>query len=96
MITTNLPSLVDLLNELGNTDVHDSMDSIELHVAKPLNVDDLDDLVCDALFADPISRTEGPHGWTISLWKRSDLRAATDMSVVATGITSRYEMRSAA
>jgi hypothetical protein len=96
MITTNLPSLVDLLNELGNTDVHDTIDTIELRVAKPVNVEELDDLVCDALFADPISRTEGPHEWTINLWKRSDLRVASDMRVVAGGITSRYEMRSAA
>lgn len=96
MITTNLPSLVDLLNELGNTDVHDTMDGIELHVSKPLDVQALDDLVCDALFADPISRTEGPRAWTINLWKRSDLRSATDMRVVASGITSRYEMRTAA
>jgi hypothetical protein len=96
MITTNLPSLIDLLKELGNTDVHDTMDGIELHIAKPVNVEEMDDLVCDALFADPISRTEGPHGWTINLWKRSDLRASSDMRVVGTGITSRYEMQRAA
>ena len=96
MITTNLPSLVDLLNGLGNTDVHDSMDGIELHVAKPLDVEELDDLICDALFADPISRTEGPRGWTINLWKRDDLRAATDMRVIGLGNTSRYELDLAA
>jgi hypothetical protein len=96
MVTTNLPSLVDLLNELGNTDVHDTVDSIELHVAKPVNVEELDDLVCDALFADPISRTEGHRGWTINLWKREDLRGASDMRVVGTGSTSRYELQRAA
>lgn len=92
MITTNLPALMDLLNELGDTRSHDSMDGIELRVAKPVNVEEMDDLVCDALFADPISRTEGPYGWIINLWKRSDLRKSSDMRVVANGITSRYEM----
>lgn len=96
MITTNLPALVQLLNELGDVRLHDTMDSIELRVGKPVDLEQMDDLVCDALFADPISRTEGPHGWTINLWKRDDLRAATDMRVVLDGITSRYEMLSAA
>lgn len=96
MITTNLPSLVDLLSDLGNTEIHDTRDGIQLHVAKPLNVVDLDDLVCDALFADPISRTEGTRGWMINMSKRYDLRAAADMRVTGVGITSRYEMDQAA
>ncbi|MBP7513315.1 MAG: hypothetical protein KA791_02135 [Flavobacteriales bacterium] len=92
MITTNLPAFIDLLNGLCDVQVHDSMDGIELHIAKPVNVEEMDDLVCDALFVDPISRTEGPLAWTINLWKRDDLRTASDMRVVGNGITSRYEM----
>lgn len=103
MITTNLPEFVNLLNQLGNVNVHDSEDGIELRVAKPVDVDEVDDLVCDALFADPVSRTEGPHDWTIQLWKRSQLRPSSDMRVVAAaiedglaGTMNKYELQSAA
>ncbi len=84
--------LVDLLNELGDVEIHDTMDGIELRVAKPVNVGEMDDLVCDALFVDPVSRAEGPYEWIINLWKRNDLRKASDMRVVANGITNRYEL----
>lgn len=103
MITTNLPEFVNLLNQLSNVNVHDSEDGIELRVAKPVDVEEVDDLVCDALFVDPVSRTEGPHDWTIQLWKRSQLRASSDMRVVAmhgktgeAGATNNYELQSAA
>ncbi|MFZ1686413.1 MAG: hypothetical protein WAU70_03265 [Flavobacteriales bacterium] len=96
MITTNLPEFVNLLNELGNVTVHDSMDGIELHIAKPVNVEDMDDLVCDALFADPVSRIEDQHGWTINMWKRDQLRASSDMRVVTSGATNKYELQHAA
>lgn len=96
MITTNLPEFINLLNELSNVSVHDGGDNLVLHVAKPVNIDDVDDLICDALFADPIGRTEGPHEWVVRLWKRDDLRSASDMRVLSTGVTSTYELQNAA
>lgn len=96
MITTNLPEFIQLLNQLGDVRVHDTMDAIELRILKPVNVLEVDDLVCDALFVDPIGRTEGPYGWTIDLWKRNDLRASTDMRVIPMGATGIYELHRAA
>ncbi|MEO8591240.1 MAG: hypothetical protein ABI432_17815, partial [Flavobacteriales bacterium] len=65
MITTNLLDLVDQLNILGDVSVHDGADSIELHMTKPVDLNGLDDLVCDALFLDPVARKEGLHNWTV-------------------------------
>lgn len=96
MITTNLPEFITLLNELGNVSVHDREGSIELHVGKPVNVLEVDDLVCDALFADPIGRKENEHGWIIQLWKRDDLRHASDMRVEGSGVSSKYVVERAA
>jgi hypothetical protein len=96
VITTNLPEFINLLNQLGNVSVHDGGEDLELHVAKPVNVEDMDDLICDALFADPIGRTEGPHEWVVSLWKRDDLRSASDMRSVSTGRSITYELQKAA
>lgn len=92
MITTNLPEFVSLLNKLGNVTVHDGMDSIELRVDKPVNVEEVDDLVCDALFADPVGRTESQYGWTIEMFKRGHLRPSSDMRVVKARGGSRYEV----
>ena len=96
MITTNLPELVHLLDQLGNVSVHDSMENIELRIEKPVDVHEVDDLVCDALFLDPIGRTEDQHGWTIRLWKRDDLRGPSDMRVLRRGLTNLYELQHAA
>ncbi len=96
MITTNLPEFITLLNELSNVSVHDSGDGLELYVAKPVNIDDMDDLICDAIFADPIGRTEGVHEWVVRLWKRSDLRGASDMRSVSDGRSITYELQKAA
>lgn len=82
MITTNLPQFVHQLNTLSVVNVHDHDDSIEVRVSKPVNVLEVDDLVCDALFVDPVRRLEGTEGWTIHLLKRDNLRSAADMRVV--------------
>jgi hypothetical protein len=96
MITTNLPQLVQELNALGQVRVHDHADTIELEVSKPVDVAQLDDLVCDALFADPVEREEGASGWTLHLWKRSQLRSASDMHVVPGPRRSGYVLHAAA
>ena len=96
MITTNLPEFFNLLNKLGEVNVHDSADTIELHVGKPVNVLDVDDLVCDALFADPVGREENNREWIIQLWKRDALRNASDMHVIESGSTSTYVVERAA
>jgi hypothetical protein len=96
MITTNLPEFINLLSELSDVSVHDSGDGLELHVAKPVNVEEMDDLICDALFADPIGRTEGAREWVVRLWKRDDLRGASDMRSVSTGGSTTYELQQAA
>lgn len=81
MITTNILEFVQQLNRLGDVKVHDGLDTIELQVAKPVDVSEVDDLVCDALFIDPVARTENQYGWTIHLDKREGLRHASDMRV---------------
>lgn len=96
MITTNLPQLVEQLNLLTEVHVHDRMDTIEIQVAKPVDIQQLDDLVCDALFADPVARKEDARGWTVHLDKRENLRSASDMGVVNGVGQMGYVLRPAA
>ncbi len=96
MITTNLPQLVQEITALANVRVHDHADTIELEVSGTLDIEQLDDLVCDALFADPIAREEGRNGWTVHLWKRSQLRSASDMRLIAGPRRTGYELHAAA
>ncbi|MEO8068432.1 MAG: hypothetical protein ABI599_12120 [Flavobacteriales bacterium] len=96
MITTNLPQFVEQLNMLCNVRVHDTQDSIELTIAKPVDVQEVDDLVCDALFVDPITRTAEGTDWVIQLDKRSSLRGASDMSLVRKQGAMVYSLRPAA
>ncbi len=77
---------------LGDVRVLDRTDSIVLHVEKPVDIGDVDDLVCDALFADPLLREEAEDHWTIKLFKRQSLRHASDMRVIPNGDDSRYEV----
>ena len=93
MITTNMPQLVQHLRMLGDVRVLDRNDSIVLHVEKPVNIEHVDDLVCDALFADPLLREEAEDHWTIKLYKRDGLRHAGDMRVIPNGDASRYEVQ---
>ncbi len=93
MITTNMPQLVQHLRMLGDVRVLDRNDSIVLHVEKPVDIQDIDDLVCDALFADPMLREEAEDHWTIKLYKRQDLRKAGDLQVISSGHTSKYQVR---
>ena len=92
MITTNMPQLVQQLSMLGDVHVHDMLDSIELQVEQVTDIHDVDDLLCDALFADPLKREANPYGWTIHLSKRDHLRPASDMRTIDRGDTVRYEL----
>src|SRR5690606_4491325 len=92
MITTNMPQLVQHLRMLGDVRVLDRMDSIVLHVEKPVAIEAVDDLVCDALFADPLLREEAEDHWTIKLYKRENLRQAGDLLVIPNGGTSKYKV----
>jgi hypothetical protein len=93
MITTNLPQFIQQINLLNDVRVHDTEYSIELEVNKPVDVQKVDDLVCDALFVDPVSRKESIYAWIIKLDKRTDLRGASDMQVVDNGTRKGYRLR---
>jgi hypothetical protein len=90
MITMNLPQFLVQLNEIGDVRVMDRIDTIELHFAHGVNTDDLDDLVCDALFVDPLGREHHERGCTIALGKRDKLRHSSDMRVVGSGRSVKY------
>lgn len=79
MITTNLLEFVKRLNALGPVRVKDHIDTIEVHVPKAIDVQALDDLVCDALFADPLRRVEDGLRWSVHLLKRGNLRKPSDL-----------------
>jgi hypothetical protein len=93
MITTNMPQLVQQIRMLGDVRVLDRNDSIVLHVEKPVNIEHVDDLVCDALFADPLLREEAEDHWTIKLYKRDNLRHAGDLDVIPSGNACKYRVK---
>ncbi len=93
MITTNMPQLVQQIRMLGDVRVLDRNDSIVLHVEKPVSIEDVDDLVCDALFADPLLREEAEDHWTIKLYKRQNLRSAGDLDVIPNGNACKYQVK---
>lgn len=90
MISTNLPELVRQLQQLGDVRVMDRLDTIEVHVDSSADVDALDDLVCDALFVDPLGRKADQRGCTLELAKRDTLRHTSDMQVLNIGSAVRY------
>lgn len=95
MITANMPQLVQQLNSLGHVSVHDTSDRTIVHIAAAKDINQVDDLVCDALFVDPTKRVCTADGWDIHLEKRDRAReAAADISVVPSGKDSmRYILR---
>ncbi|MEO8590021.1 MAG: hypothetical protein ABI432_11660 [Flavobacteriales bacterium] len=96
MVTTNLLQLVHELDRLGAVRVNDHLDTIELRVAKPVDLGEVDDLVCDALFVDPLDRREGMNDWTIRLYKLDHLRKASDLDVKPVNGRSIYVLQPAA
>ncbi len=95
MITANMPQLVQQLNSLGYVNVHDTSVKTILHISAAKDMDQVDDLVCDALFVDPTKRVSTADGWDIHLEKRDRAReAAADIRVVPSGKGSmRYILR---
>lgn len=83
MITTNLPQLVQELNVFGTVRVHDHMDTIDLELFFSSFLEKVDDLICDALFADPLDREVTGDHCTVYLGKRDSLRGASDMGLIA-------------
>ncbi|MBP6312129.1 MAG: hypothetical protein KA408_07670 [Flavobacteriales bacterium] len=81
MVTTNLSQLVGIFNSFGSVYVHDHLDTIELEIQKPVDIGMVDDLICDALFVDPLDRMESKRCWTIRLAKRDDLRSAGELLI---------------
>lgn len=90
MITMNLPQFVDQLQQLGDVHVSDHADTIQLRFGTAVNTEALDDLVCDALFVDPIRREHDKSGCTLELGKRDKPRHASDMRVIGAGTSVRY------
>jgi hypothetical protein len=90
MISTNLPDFVRQLQQLGDVRVMDRLDTIEVHVHTTGELDALDDLVCDALFVDPLGRTTNQRGYILELAKRDTLRHTSDMRVLDAGSAVRY------
>jgi hypothetical protein len=78
---------------LGDVRVLDRNDSIVLHVEKPVTIEEVDDLVCDALFADPLLREEAEDHWTIKLYKRENLRQAGDLDLIPKGAQIQYKVK---
>ena len=91
MITTNLPQFVNQLQRLGDVRVIDHLDTIELRFSPSVDIKALDDLVCDAIFVDPLGRKMDVHGCTLEVAKRSKLRSSSDMRVIGSGNSARFE-----
>ena len=90
MITMNLPQFVSELKQPGDVRVNDRTDIIQLRFANAVNTAALDDLVCDALFVDPIRRDHDKHGCTLELAKRDKPGHCSDMRLVSAGSSVRY------
>ncbi len=96
MITTNLPQLVQELNVFGTVNVHDHIETIDLEMPASVPMDQLDDLICDAIFADPLEREVQGERCVVHLGKRSNLRGASDMHVVLGLNSTGYVLDAAA
>lgn len=93
MVTTNLPQLVTALSMLTTVHVHDTQERIELTISDPEHIQDVDDLMCDALFVDPVSRKQDHDQWIIRMDKRAALRGASDLDLKSKAGTTWYAVR---
>lgn len=96
MITTNLPQLVQELNAFGPVNVHDHLETIELELSSTVPMDQLDDLICDAIFVDPLERETKGERCVVHLAKRSNLRSASDMQLIFGINSTGYVLAAAA
>lgn len=91
MLSANMPQLVEQLNRIADVSVHDTSDQLELRVNTTADISEVDDLLCDAVFAEPVQRTATAHGWVIHLNKLDRPRKAlSELKVVSKGSVSRY------
>jgi len=96
MITTNLPQLIQELNAIAPVRVHDHLDTIDLEMSSSVPMDQLDDLICDAIFADPLEREVQGDRCIVHLAKRSNLRGASDMQLILGLYSTGYVLDAAA
>lgn len=90
MVTTDLPQLVAQLDRFASVSVHDHLDTIDVEVQKPIDISMVDDLMCDALFVDPLDRTEHARSFIIRLGKRDRTRRCGDLRAEDRNGKSRY------
>jgi len=64
---------------LADANIHDSGEQLDLLVRKPVNIALVDDLICDALFAEPLHREESDRSFVIRLLKLDRPRQSGDM-----------------
>lgn len=92
MITTNLPAFVQQLSRLAPVRVQDRLDTINILLPSTTDMDAVDELACDALFADPIGRVLDAHGWRLEFWKRVTLRQPSDLRTSIAGKVVQYHL----
>lgn len=93
MVTTNMPELMQQLTLITDAHIHDTGDRLELTVPKNADMQQVDDLLCDAVFAEPEQRLSTANGWLIHLNKLPRPRPmVSDMRVVHTSNGWRYEL----
>ena len=79
MITTNMPALMEQLEMIADAHMHDTGEELDLVVRKPVDITLVDDLICDALFVEPLHRVEGERTYVIRLLKLDRQRHSGEM-----------------
>lgn len=91
MLTANMPQLVQQLNRIADVQVHDTAEQVELRMPSNTDIKEVDDVLCDALFVEPVQRTSTAHGWIIQLNKLARPRKVLNELKIATqGCVSIY------
>lgn len=91
ILSTNMPQLAKQLYQLGMGSLKDTHGQLVLKVPLVVDVQIVDDLICDAVFEDPIERVLDGDGWVIYLTKRDRNRPPADeMLVRQEGVRHEY------
>lgn len=92
MLTTNMPQFAKQLHKLGLVSLKDTNGQVVLHVPIAVDIQRVDDLVCDAVFVDPDERVLKGDRWLIYLNKRDHNRQPPDeMHVRQEGVHYHYQ-----
>jgi len=78
MLSTNMPQLAEQLNQLGLVTLRDVNGQVILMVPGNVDIQQVDDLVCDAVFVEPDERVFIDDGWVIYLNKLDRNRQPAD------------------